>query len=424
MPSTDAAAIGLGRSAGALSAQKTRAAQPFSVVDALLAALRLGLFHRQGPAWETDAAALAQVADWSAVAALAQRHQASCLLLKGLRTQGALLAASGIESPLKKRRDRAMQRGLQQLGGLRRALDCLAAHDIPCLVLKGLPLSQRLYGHPLLRDAVDIDLLVSPESFHAAERQLLDNGWRKVAKFRETPVRNRWHTRFVADSHYIGPGGNLELHHRFFDNPHYFNAKFERLSARAASVTIGNASFPTMHEDDDLLYLMCHGAKHLWTNLKWLCDLAVIFANMPPPRLERVAVRCREAKLEPILISTLKLCRDALGAPLQAPNSLPFNSKRSAFPIDELKYTWSTQRRRTRFRRQLTKVLLLRPNLRSLLHGASTILTTPRDWRRFDLPDPLFPLYVLLRPLLWLEAELKGLFPKHRSLRRLAKSCS
>lgn len=430
MPSTEAAAIGMGRSVAASSAQNTRAAQHFGVVDALLAALRLGLLNRQGPGSEADAAALAQVADWGAVAALARRHQVSCLLLQGLRAQGAVLAASGVESLLKEQRDRVVRRCLRQLDGLRQALNCLAEGDIPCLVLKGLPLSQRLCGNALLRDAVDIDLLVSPQSFHAAERRLLQCGWRKVSEFRETPVRNRWHSRFVADSRFTGPGGTLELHHRFFDNPHYFNAEFERLSARAASVAIGNVSFPTMHEDDDLLYLMCHGAKHRWANLKWLCDIAMIFANMPPPRLEQVAAHCREARLAPVLTSTLQLCRDALhieagplaGAP-QTPSLLPIG-KRPAFPINELKRTWGGWDARTRFRRQFSTILLLRPNLGALLHGLATILTTPRDWRRIDLPDQLFPFYVLLRPFLWLEAELKGLFAKNRSLRPSAKGCS
>ena len=440
MPNTDAAAIGLQRNAGAPVTRDTGAAQRVDAVDAFLAALRLGWFHRQGPASELDAATLAEVADWSAVAALAKRHQASGLLLQALRSQGALLAASGIESALQRRRDRAVQRGFQQLAGLRQALAVLASAGIPCLVLKGLPLSQRLYGHPLLRDAVDIDLLVSPKSFRAAERSLLRNGWRNVSKFRETPVRNRWQAHFVADSRFVGLGGSLELHHRFFDNPHYFDLKFERLSARAASVTIGRTAFPTMAEDDDLLYLMCHGAKHLWTRLKWLCDVALIFANMPAPRLERVAARCREAKLGSILTSTLGLCQDALHvqvqprvrggrpraakAPAQALDGLSLNGKRTAFPIDASKRSWSKRRPERRFRRQLTKILLLRPNLQALLHGFSTILTTPRDWRRVDLPDPLFPLYVLLRPFLWLEAELKSLFPKNRSLRPLAKDCS
>lgn len=403
-----------------------------SAGDALLAALRLGLFQRRGPAAAADAAALAQVADWKAVAALAQRHQASGLLLQGLRTQGDLLAASGIEGILRKRRDRAVRRSLRQLRGLRQALDCLAAQNIPCLVLKGLPLSQRLYGNALLRDAVDMDLLVSPEHFQAAERELLQGGWRKISKFRETPMRNRWYAHCTADSRLSGPSGTLELHHRFFDNPHYFNLEFKQLSARAASVTIGNASFPTMHEDDDLLYLMCHGAKHLWTNLKWLCDVALIFADMSPPRLERVAARCREAKLEPILASTLEICRDALhvqvgassAAASQAHRPQLFNGKRTAFPIDELKRIWSVQEARMRFRRQVAKILLLRPNLRSLLHGISTILITPRDWQRIDLPDQLFPLYALLRPLLWLEAEFKGLSLKNRPSGAPAKSYS
>ena len=71
-------------------------------------------------------------------------------------------------------------------------------------MLKGPPLSQRLYGHPLARMARDIDLLVAPRTFQAAERVLLENGWRRVVpNFPETPTRNRWYRRFRHE-HVLG----------------------------------------------------------------------------------------------------------------------------------------------------------------------------------------------------------------------------
>ncbi len=73
-----------------------------------------------------------------------------------------------------------MRHGLAQIAALKRATGLLAAADIPCLVLKGLPLSQCLYGHPLARSARDIDLLVSSRTFQAAERVLVENGWSRV----------------------------------------------------------------------------------------------------------------------------------------------------------------------------------------------------------------------------------------------------
>ena len=96
------------------------------------------------------------------------------LLLRGTQNGAAdLVSDSGIEPGLKRIRERTMRHGLAQLAALKRATGLLAAADIPCLVLKGLPLGQRLYGHPLARMARDIDLLVAPRTFQAAERMLL-----------------------------------------------------------------------------------------------------------------------------------------------------------------------------------------------------------------------------------------------------------
>ena len=39
-------------------------------------------------------------------------------------------------------------------------------------------------------------------------------------------------------------------------------------------VTIGREPVPAMGIDHTLLYLCCHGAKHAWYRLFWLCDVA------------------------------------------------------------------------------------------------------------------------------------------------------
>ena len=44
--------------------------------------------------------------------------------------------------------------------------------------------------------------------------------------------------------------------------------------------------------------------------------------------------------------------------------------------------------------------LALKPSVRFAWHELLRALTKPADWRRIDLPDPLFFLYFLLHPLL------------------------
>ena len=320
----------------------------------------------------------------------------------------ASVSASGIEPRLKRTRERTVHRGLAQVAALKRATGLLAAADIPCLVLKGLPLGQRLYGHPLARSAQDIDLLVSPRTFQAAERVLLENGWRRVKpSFPETPARNRWYDRFRHEHVLAGPGGSLDLHRRLSHNPFYIDVPFESLLAGSIQVEIGALSFRTLGQEDDLVYLMCHGARHYWKKLVWLCDVAVVLASMEPERLERVSARCRQAGLSSILASTLLLCGAALHVRLpRGAAPLPAGGRRAAWIARFSERTWRDEdaaRFSGGFDWAGQKVigLIAKPDSRTVLHEIASVFVGPRDWGRLDLPDRLFYLYFPLRPLLW-----------------------
>ena len=388
-------------------------------LDGLLAGLRRGLFPAGA---EAESAALSHVAEWHTVVALARRHHVAELLLRGLRAPPDLLADTGIEPALRALRDRAVRRGWRQLGALKHATDRLAANGIPCLVLKGIPLSQRIYGHPLVRDALDIDLLVAPETQRAAEKVLSDHGWRSALEFPETPARNRWHGRIAADRAFVRGGTKVELHPRLCHNPHYYAAAFEDLWARRASVRVGTAAFRTLGEDDEFLYLACHGTRHGWPRLDWLCDVAAILARMAPARLERIARTAAQQRLEVVLSSTLRLCKTAFHVEAPTPsvglrNGKPRRAeraaggKRAAFIATAAARTWGAREKPapgSQLPLKLALKLSLKPDLRYVLHEMSATMIAPRDWARIDLPDRLLFLYFPLRPLLWLTRKPEG----------------
>lgn len=378
-------------------------------LECLLAGLRLGLGRGAGNP-EADADALSRAADWKAVATLARRHGVEPLFFRGMRLRPGLLPASGLEPGLEAARERATQHALKQIGGLKRMTGSLAARDIPCLVLKGLPLSQRLHGHPAARGSLlDIDLLVSPHTFRAAEQALIEDGWRRIEpSFPETPVRNRWHARFRHDHKLVGPGGLLELHRRLSHNPFYFDAPFEDLYANSVPVKIGTVPLRVLEEDDEFIYLICHGARHYWKNLIWLCDVAALLSRMGPERFERVSMRCREAGLESILASALLLCREALHVRIpRGAAPLPAGGKRAAWIARLSQSVWDERdanglNAAANWFRIRAIGLIAKPGLKALLHELAHAAVGPRDWARIDLPDRLFYLYFLLRPLLWL----------------------
>ena len=412
-----------GRSKSTNREQPRNPPAPDDAPDALtglLAGLRLGLAVVGGRAvnargvreLEGDArqesARLARVTDWDALAELGAWHQVSGLLLRGLLSVPLPPAAEGAIAHLRQKRDRAVRLSLRQLAALGRA-NCLAQHDVPYLVLKGLPLAQRLYGDAFARDALDIDLLVPPEAAATARSALIEAGFGLRLGFLETPARRRWHGRVEKAETFRGHGVTIELHQRLLANPHFIDARFERLFRDRSSVRIGTATYPTLGPDDDLLYLICHGAGHGWRRLKWLCDVALCLRGMEAEGRNAMSARAAEAGIDAVWGSTLLACRCAFELPL--PTAEVPGGRRATMVAATLPALWRTGRWPPLWRK-VPQRFALKPSLRFGLHELARLMLETDDWRRVNLPDRLFYLYFLLRPLLWAKDALR---PRRKS---------
>lgn len=387
-------------------------------LDGLLAGLRLALGSGGDP--EADTAALSRVADWSAVADLAQQHRVAPLLWKGLRSDPELFAGSGVAARLRWLRARSNIRAFRQLDALKQAAGCLAGNGVPCIVLKGLALSRKIQGHFLGREAIDVDLLVSPGAFPAAERTLRDHGWhRLMPDFRETPIRRRWYERLAKDSRFAAPGRAgrggpvvLELHWRLMNNPFLLDTPFERLYENGATVEVAGDSFRTLGDDDLLPYLACHGLEHYWHRLKWLCDVALLLGSTDEEQLARVVARCRERRLEIALAPALLLCAEALhtGVP-RAAVSLPLDGRRSALVARFARRAWEGPPGRLRGIAREVEMqaarIFLKTDWRFSLHELARLTIAPHDFGKIDVPDRLFFLYLVLRPFILLAKRLR-----------------
>lgn len=211
------------------------------------------------------------------LARVARRHQVSALVAARLTQAG-----QPVPGRLAKQADAAQRRALKQLG---LALDLVAVLEragICTVLLKGVALSQRAFGSPLLRGAVDIDLLVRPQDVGAAWQALARAGLRQVTP--PTPLegaRLALFCRAAKDSLHRYPVGGpvLELHWRLSDE------LAEPLMPPDAALTmIALAPGRSVRVLDDptlFLYLCTHGAAHGWARIKWLADVAALLHHSP-----------------------------------------------------------------------------------------------------------------------------------------------
>ena len=380
-------------------------AEPATPLDGLLAALRLSLSF--GGDARADAALLGQVVDLDGldgIAALAARHRVRGLLLRGASRRqedgGGPLAALAVKLRRTEAPSRTFQRTARQLPSLQRLALSLREHETPFLVLKGLPLAQRLYGDPFVREAADIDLLVAPESFAKSREAALAAGFVPAMSFAETPARIRWAQRVRKEETFVRDDIRLELHRRLLGNSHYFDAPFAEFHERRSWVEIGGERYPTLPPDEELVYLMCHGAGHGWMQLKWLCDVALCLKGTDDAELARIAARCRRAGIGAVWSSALAACR-ALGVESTSPSAGTVDGRRGEAVARMLPEVWRTGRWPPLWRKVALRVAL-KPNLRFAAHELARLMVVPEDWRRVNLPDRLFFLYFFLRP--WFHA--------------------
>lgn len=383
---------------------------PTPPLDGLLAGLRLALGAGNAAAHR---AALLEVADWPGLESLAAYHRVSGLFLRGTANADVRLPDRAVAGALTRMRGRDALRGLRQLDAMKRVTAALDAAGIRSLVLKGLPLGQRVYRDPFVKSSIDIDLLVPGDDFDAAAGALRALGWRRVMPaFRETPARMRWYASVEKDHEYVRADCKIELHRRLLRNRFLFDPSFELLDAGAATVEVGAHRFRTLGDADLLLYLACHGALDCWRRLKWLCDFAALLRVMADDAVGQAVARGREGRLEHTVAAALRLCREELHVePPISPTALHQRGLRTRFLVGLSRRWWmpgGTLRQVVRTVARRAGRLFLGTGVRYGMHEARGLLIGRHDFRRLDLSDRLFWLYPLVRPALLAERIFRG----------------
>src|SRR5205823_5135604 len=71
--------------------------------------------------------------------------------------------------------------------------------------------------------------------------------------------------------------------------------------------------------EDLLLQLCIHGSKHVWTRMKFVCDIAACLERYPALNWPQLVVRARRLHSERMLFLALDLVHRLLGMPLPEP---------------------------------------------------------------------------------------------------------
>ncbi len=346
--------------------------------------------------------------DWDEVASLVMRHGVVGQFCTVMGQRGWHNVPPKTKELLKSHRTRQVVSALSQVAELKKIANLFAEAEISLIPLKGVALSQELYGDHCIRSAGDLDILVHPEDVEKAEELLSKAGYRHALGFNEMGERQKCHILKTLHHHeYINDIRcvHIELHWRSYL---WTDEQVASLWESSRSSTWLDASLSHLTRDANILFLADHGARHDWLCLKWLSDLAMLMQDLSADDWLSLLKKAGFFDLQKVVGQTAMLLEWIYG--IEPPEKF-----RELFYSDAVvrKLSLHAATRMTLSAVEISqqfKVLAgIMQSLRIKQMKPATPISTlisnlviiPADFVEIPLPDTFFWLYLPLRPFLW-----------------------
>jgi hypothetical protein len=200
---------------------------------------------------------------------------------------------------------------------LHEVVEGLREEGIGAMPLKGPVLAQALYGDVGQRHMRDLDLLVTRGDLPEALQVLQRSGYLLKSPTRSlTPRQWRLYLRHQYDVALVHQqqGAILELHTRI-TYPGLLGGAEQLLTESREQIEISGTTVECMTREATFLYLVLHGAHHLFFRLFWLRDLAEALKRWELDH-EQILDMARQMGMERMLGLGLRLAKAIFNAPV------------------------------------------------------------------------------------------------------------
>lgn len=291
---------------------------------------------------------------------------------------------------------------LGQTAELIQILTLLESHNIIAIPYKGPVLAAVAYGDIALRQFVDLDILVSRRDVMKVRDLLISQGYELL--YCLTEKQESLHLKCGVELTFRHPRRTmLDLHWRFAADYLGGGLDPEEALARRAPVQVLGKTVFTLHPEDHLLLLCQHGAFHSWANLSSVSDVAHLINSQKNWDWPRLLHRAQAVGQWRQTLLGLSLAQGALGAPVPAEVIREAEADPAVAAVHRwvARNMWKRTGEPLSFFEQTSFYLQTRDCFKDKVRHVWYRLAIPtvEDWRWAPLPDRLYGLYYLIRPL-------------------------
>ncbi|MBT4640767.1 MAG: nucleotidyltransferase family protein [Deltaproteobacteria bacterium] len=350
--------------------------------------------------------------NWEYFVSLTVRHRVWPIVYRVLSSQNSIDIPEEELSKLKQLNRKNSLKALAFSAETSRVVSEFNKIGIPSLLLKGVALAQQLYGDISLRPSRDIDLLIQPSQLQKANQVLKQLGYQHqyfdIEPF--SPQQMRMLLKRNHHHNYKHPHRSvvLELHWKFKAN---FFGKFneiEHSNDNSFSIDINNVQVKILNRRDNLLYLCVHGSLHGWFRLRWLQDFVLLSKMMTKEDWKDLWKRAKDQEILHILIQGCVLAHSLFDIPITLDLS-DTNTPRKFLKPMIFQSLESISGPEPIVGKYFSKTFFLKKHIlftcnpkikHKLLFLVNHFRPGHGDLTALKIPEVLFPLYYMIRPIL------------------------
>lgn len=350
--------------------------------------------------------------DWNRFLALANRNSVTPMVAARLGVEGAanlpphLARALRLSYQVNALRNNHLARCAVEI------LDSFGASSVPAIAIKGPALAIAAYGDVAMRVFGDLDFMVRLEDLPRAVAALERVGYSSPSYCADA-VESGFFPDVGLD--FARPDCVVDLQWRL--SPSYFPyaPAGEEVWKRTAEIEMLGRRVRVLGPADSILFQACHGSKHGWMTLAQICDFARVLNTAPTLNWTSLLDDARRAGSPRMLLlgvelaHSLNLCevsgdlldaahRDSHVASLSRRVTRGVFNLNRAVELDE----WLTG---------LATIASLNGRIRYFTERVAAPKLSDR--MAMPLPQALYPLYYLARPILAAIRHRERLFRKH-----------